>query len=207
MPASNEPLLATLGFVAAVVIVLADGRSAVAIATLVTGLCLAPLVAEASGGDTMLILLGVAVGGALALPVTRWVARRSSWIAGLDPLVPAVSTGEALFGPRSVRVAAGAATLPAASWVSFNVPIGSATTVSGVLFPAVVVCTCGAVRLLAARTVNDLAVGVAAIGLGAAAAWTVAGGVETITGMTAAAALAPGAALVVGWLSGRHEAT
>lgn len=204
--AAADPLLGTLGFVAAVVVLLADGRNAVAVVTLVSGLCLAPLAAEGSGAGAATALILVGAGASVLLVATRWLGHRLSGIAGVDPVVPVVASGEALFGPRSVRVAAGAATLPAASWVSFNVPIGTATTVSGVLFPAVVVCTCAAVRLLTARTLNDVAVGVAALGVAAAAAWAVAVGVDTVAGVAAAVAVAPAAAVTVGWLSGRHAA-
>jgi hypothetical protein len=94
--------------------------------------------------------------------------------------------------------------LPAASWVSFNVPLGSASTVTGVLFAAALVWGCGAMRLLTARTLVDVASGVAAVGLGAAAAWLIAGGVEALAGAMAAASLAPGVAITAGWLGGRH---
>ncbi|MHB8719266.1 MAG: hypothetical protein ACYDAC_10310 [Candidatus Dormibacteria bacterium] len=207
MVAVDEPLLASLGFLAAAVVTLADGRNAVGVAALVSGLCLAPLAADVAGGDATLLLVGLAALSAALLPLARRAGRRARRTAGLDPGVPVVSTGENLFGPRSIRVAAGAATLPAASWVSFNVPIGTATTVSGVLFPAVLICLCGGVRLLAARTLTDVAVGVAVVGLAAGVGWAVAGGVENLDGLAAAAGLAPAAALAVGWLSGRHAAT
>jgi hypothetical protein len=141
---------------------------------------------------------------ALAGPFSRAAARRIRWLAGVDPVVPVVAGGEAWFGPRSVRVAAGVAVLPAASWVSFNVPLGSASTVTGVLFPAAVIWGCGAMRLLTARTLVDVATGVAAVGIAASAAWFLAGGQDTFSGAIAAAALAPGAAITAGWLAGRH---
>jgi hypothetical protein len=127
-------------------------------------------------------------------------------MAGLDPVVPVVARADALFGPRSVRVAAAVLALPAASWVSFNVPVGAATTISGVLFPAALVWGCSAMRLLTARTLVDLAVGVAGVGVSGAAASLVAGGVGTLAVAAAAASLAPAAALTAGWLSGRHAA-
>lgn len=201
---ANEPLLAGLGFIAAVVVMLVDGRHAVSWASMAAGLGLAPSVAAVYGADGALLLITAAVVAALAGPLSRAVARRVSWMAGVDPVVPVVAGPEALFGPRSIRVAAGAAVLPAASWVSFNIPIGAASTVTGVLFAAALVWGCGAMRMLTARTLVDVATGVAAVGLGAAAAWLIAGGVETVDGAVAAASLAPGAAIAAGWLGGRR---
>jgi hypothetical protein len=201
---ANEPLLATLGFVAAVVVVLVDGRNAVSWASIASGLGLAPSVAAVYGADGALLLLGAAIIAALAGPLSRAVSHRVSWMAGLDPVVPVVAGPDALFGPRSIRAAAGVAVLPAASWVSFNVPVGTASTVTGVLFAAALIWGCGAMRLLTARTVVDLATGLAALGVGSAAAWLIAGGVETVAGALAALSLAPGAAIIAGWLGGRH---
>jgi hypothetical protein len=200
----NEPLLAGAGFLAAVIVVLVDGRNAVAYTSLAAAAGLAPLVGSLYGADGVIVL---AAAGGLAIllgPLTRAAAHRVSWMPGLDPVVPVVAHAEALFGPRSIRVAAGVLVLPASSWVSFNVPLGVASTVSGVLFPAAVVWGCSAMRLLTARTLVDLTVGVAGVGLSGAAGWLVAGGVDTLPGAIAAAALAPGAAVTAGWLSGRR---
>jgi hypothetical protein len=125
-------------------------------------------------------------------------------MAGVDPIVPVVGGTEGLFGPRSVRVIAAVLVLPGASWVSFNIPIGSASTVSGVLFPAALIWGCAGMRLLTARTLADIAVGVATLGIGAAAAWFICVGVDTMSTAVTAAALAPGAAIAAGWLRGRH---
>lgn len=201
---ANEPLLAGAGFVAAAIVALVDGRGAVTWASLAAALGLAGSVASAYGPDAALLLVGAAVLAAVAGPLSRAVAHRITWMAGVDPLVPVVAAGEGLFGPRSIRAAAAALILPAASWVSFNVPLGAASTVTGVLFPAAIVWGCGAMRLLTARTLVDIATGVAAIGIGTAAAWFIAGGGDAIAGAASAAALAPGAAIAAGWLSGRH---
>jgi hypothetical protein len=200
----NEPLLAGAGFVAAVVVTLVDGRNAVAWASIAAALGLAPSVAAADGADAAVLLFAAAALAAVSGPLARAIAHRTSWMAGLDPVVPVVAGVESLFGPRSIRAAAGAVILPAASWVSFNVPLGSASTVRGVLFPAAVVCGCAAMRLLTARTIVDISVGVAGVGLAAAAAWIVSGGVDTLSAAAAAAGLAPGAAATAGWLGGRH---
>jgi hypothetical protein len=204
--APNEPLLAGAGFLAAVVVTLVDGRNAVTYATVAAALGLAPSVAGFYGADAALVLVVAAAAAALMGPLSRAVARRVSWMAGVDPLVPVVAGAEALFGPRSVRVATAVLALPAASWVSFNVPLGSASTVSGVLFPAALVWGCAAMRLLTARTLLDIAVGVAALGIAAAAAWFLCAGVDTLPGAMTAASLAPGAAITAGWLRGRHAA-
>lgn len=202
--APNEPLLAGAGFLAAVVVTLVDGRNAVSYAALAAALGLAPSVASFYGADAALVLAIAAVAAALVGPLSRAAAHRVSWMAGVDPLVPVVAGAEALFGPRSVRVATAVIVLPAASWVSFNVPLGSASTVSGVLFPAALVWGCAGMRLLSARTISDIAVGVAALGIAASAAWFLCAGVDTVPGAVTAASLAPGAAVTSGWLRGRH---
>jgi hypothetical protein len=202
--APNEPLLAGVGFLAAVVVTLVDGRNAVTYAALAAALGLAPSVAGFYGADAALVLVAAAAAAAVVGPLSRAAAHRVSWMAGVDPLVPVVAGAEALFGPRSVRVATAVLVLPASSWVSFNVPLGSASTVSGVLFPAALVWGCAGVRLLSARTISDIAVGVAALGIAAAAAWFLCAGVDTLPGAVTAASLAPGAAVTSGWLRGRH---
>jgi hypothetical protein len=204
--ASNEPLLAVAGFLAAVVVTLVDGRNAVTYAALAAALGLAPSVASFYGPDAALVLGAAAAATGLAGPLSGALAHRVSWMAGVDPAVPVVAGAEALFGPRSVRVATAVLALPAASWVSFNIPIGSASTVSGVLFPAALVWGCSAMRLLSARTLADIAVGLAALGISAAAAWFLCAGVDTLPGAVISAALAPGAAVTAGWLRGRHAA-
>jgi hypothetical protein len=202
----NEPLLASAGFVAAVVVTLVDGRNAVSYASLAAALGLTPSVVIFYGADAALVLGAAAVAAALAGPLSRWLARRVSWMAGVDPLVPVVAGTEALFGPRSIRAATAVLVLPAASWVSFNVPLGSASTVTGVLFPAALIGGCAGIRMLTARTLADIAVGIAALGIAAAAAWFLCAGVETVPGAVTAAALAPAAAVLAGWLRGRHAA-
>jgi hypothetical protein len=58
--------------------------------------------------------------------------------------------------------------------------------------------------MVVGRTVEDLAVGVVMLSLGGAAAWLVRGGPDALPGAAGAATLAPLAAVVSGWLSGRH---
>ena len=201
---TNEPLLAAAGFLAAVVVTVVDGRNAVTYASLAAALGLAPSVATLYGADAALVLVAAALAAALLGPLSRAVAHRISWMAGVDPNVPVVGRSEGLFGPRSLRVITAVLVLPGASWVSFNIPIGSASTVSGVLFPAALIWGCAGMRLLTARTLADIAVGVATLGIAAAAAWFICAGVDTMSTAIAVAALAPGAALATGWLRGRH---
>ncbi|MGH7722877.1 MAG: hypothetical protein ACRENL_08635 [Candidatus Dormibacteria bacterium] len=202
--APNEPVLAVAGFLAAVVVTLVDGRRAVTWTALAAALGLAPSVASFYGANAALVLFAAAAATTAAGPLSRVLAHRLVWMAGVDPVVPVVADREALFGPRSIRVATAVLVLPAASWVSFNVPLGTASTVSGVLFPAALVWGCAGVRLLTARTVVDITVGVAALGLAAAAAWFLCAGADTFRAAVAAAALAPAAAVTAGWLGGRH---
>jgi hypothetical protein len=49
-------------------------------------------------------------------------------------------------------------------------------------------------------------VGVAALGVASSAAWFLCAGADTLASAIAAASLAPGAAIVAGWLGGRHGA-
>jgi hypothetical protein len=72
------------------------------------------------------------------------------------------------------------------------------------LFPAAYVAVCGLMRLLLARTVEDLAVAACMVSLAAAAASAL--GVEPLPlrQEAIAAALAPLSAAGVGWLIGRH---
>ncbi len=201
---ANEPLLAGAAFIAAVVVTLVDGRNAVTFASLAAALGLAPSVASLYGADAALVLVAAGLTAALVSPLSRAIARRAGRAAGMDPTVPVVSGAAGLFGPRSIRVVTAVLVLPGASWVSFNIPLGSASTVSGVLFPAALIWGCAGMRLLTARTVVDIAVGVATLGIAAAAAWFICAGVDTMATAVTAAALAPGAALVAGWLRGRH---
>ncbi len=202
---ANEPLLAGAGTLAAVVVTLVDGRNAVTFASLAAALGLSPAVITLYGADAGVLLVAAAVAAAVAGPLSRALAHRISRMAGIDPAVPVVAAAEGLFGPRSIRVAIAVLVLPAASWVSFNVPLGSASLVTGTLFPAAVLWGCAGMRLLTARTLADIAVGVAVLGIAAAAAWFLCAGVDTLAGAAAAAALAPGAAIATGWLRGRHS--
>jgi hypothetical protein len=203
---TNEPLLAAAAFFAAVVVTVADGRNAVTYASIAAAMGLAPSVASLYGAQAALVLLAAAVAAVVLGALSRALARRVGPVAGVDPSVPVVAGSDGLFGPRSIRVAIAVLVLPGASWVSFNIPLGSASTVSGVLFPAALLWGCAGMRLLTASTLGDIAVGVAVLGIAAAAAWFICAGVDTMATAAAAAALAPGAAVIAGWLRGRRAA-
>jgi len=203
----SQPALDVIAFAAVVVVVLVDRRWAVVLASSAAALGLAPDAAAFGGGWAALAMLGAA---ALA-GVGGWVGGRAgSWLhqrVGPDPRHSLVRLPEALFGPRSVRIAAAAVAVPAASWVSFNVPVGSVTVVEGRLFPIAVMFAAGAVRLLLARSVSDLGVGVAAAALATSAGWLLRGGGDPLPAAIGIAALAPVAAAFEGWLEGRRQGT
>ncbi|HEX6538328.1 MAG TPA: hypothetical protein VF155_04020 [Candidatus Dormibacteraeota bacterium] len=200
----SEPLLSFAGVVAAVVAMMVDVRGATLIAVVAVTAGLAPTVALTGGGTAVLVLAVAAAAGVGGGLLGHLAARRLPWVAGLDPRVPAFAPSRQLFGPRSARAFAAALAIPIASWVSFNVPIGEVAVVQGVLFPIAYVWGCGLLRMVVGRTVADLTVGVTMIALAAAAAWLVRGGPDALAGAAAAASLAPLAAIVSGWLSGRH---
>jgi hypothetical protein len=104
-----------------------------------------------------------------------------------------------------VRAIAAVLALPVASWISFTVPVGSVAVVQGLLFPPTFTFLCGAIRLLLARTFGDLAVGVAVIALAVVVGWFLRGGISPLPAAAGVAALAPLAAAVEQWLTGRHH--
>lgn len=201
----SEPLLSLAGVVAAVIAMMVDSRGATVIALIAVAAGLAPTVALTGGSDAVLVLAIAAVAGLVGGVASRLAARRLPWVAGLDPRVPAFAPSRQLFGPRSLRAFAAALALPIASWVSFNVPIGEVAVVQGILFPIAYVWACGLLRMVVGRTLQDLAVGVTMLALSGASAWLVRGGADAVAGAAGAASLAPLAAVLSGWLAGRHE--
>lgn len=199
-----EPLLSAAGVVAAVVAMLVDGRRAVVIASGVVALGLLPSVATTGAGPAVLVVSGAGIAAVLLGLLVSRAAQQLSSATGLNPLIPAFAPARQLFGPRSVRASLAALAVPVASWVSFNVPIGEVTTVRGLIFPMAYMWACGALRIVIARTVEDIAVGVAVVGLASAGAWLVRGEADPVPGAAVLASLAPVAAAVAGWLSGRH---
>jgi len=203
MPAS-EPLLSSLAVLMGLVAMVADGRNAVPIAVATAGIGLAPSAGAAGGDVAMLVLFAAALVAAVGALVVRLIASRALWAAGLDPSVPVFSEGRALFGPRSIRVLAAAIALPAASWVSFNAPVGAVTSVQGVLLPAAYMWLCGAFRLVVARSLADVVIGAALVGMGGGVAWLVRAGPDAFAGLLVGVAIAPAVTLLSGWLAGRH---
>jgi hypothetical protein len=127
------------------------------------------------------------------------------WLSGLDPTIPAFAPADRLFGPRSSRAFGAAAAIPIASWVSFNVPVGQIAVAEGLLFPIAYAWTCGVIRLLVARTVEDLSVGVAIVGIATGTAWLLRSGTDSFPGAVIACVVAPLAAFLAGWLNGRSS--
>jgi hypothetical protein len=202
----SAALLSAVGVLAAVVAMMVDGRRAVAIAVIFVAAGMMPTAAT-FGGAPGVAVLGA---GAVAAVLFAWAGflggRRLPWVAGLDPTIPAFAPPDRLFGPRSVRAFGAAVAVPIASWVSFNVPVGQVTTaVQGLLFPTAYAWTCGVIRLLLARTVEDLAVGVAMVSLSTGTAWLLRSGTDSVPGSAIACAATPIAALVAGWLAGRSS--
>jgi hypothetical protein len=201
----SAPLLAAAGVVAAVVAMMVDGRRAVAITAVFLAAGMAPTAAT-FGGAPGVAVLGVSGFGAVAFAWGGWAAgRRLPWIAGLDPSVPAFAPSDQLFGPRSIRAFGAAVAVPIASWVSFNVPVGQVAAVQGLLFPTAYAWTCGVIRLLLARNVEDLAVGITMVSLSTGTAWLLRSGTDSLPGAVLACALAPIVALIAGWLAGRSS--
>jgi len=202
--AASQPLLSSLAVLGGVIAMVVDSRRAVPIAVLAAALGLAPSAASVAGGSAPLVLIGAGVVGAGGAVVARLLAQQASWASGLDPSIPVFAGGSALFGPRSIRVLAAALALPAASWVSFNAPLGAVTIVRGLLLPAAYVWVCGAFRMIVARTVADIVIGAALAGFGGGVAWLIRGGPDAFGGLVVACSVAPAASVLAGWLAGRH---
>jgi hypothetical protein len=201
----SAPLLSAAGVIAAVIAMMVDGRRAVAIAAVLLAAGLAPTAATFGGAP------GVAVLGACAIAVVLlswagWLGGRVlPWLTGLDPTIPAFAPTDRLFGPRSGRAFGAAIALPVASWVSFNVPVGQVAVTEGLLFPIAYAWTCGVIRLLLARTVEDLGVGIAMVGIATGTAWLLRSGADSIPGAALVCVVAPLAAFLAGWLNGRSS--
>ena len=201
----SAPLLSVAGVIAAVVAMMVDGRRAAAIAIVFLTAGLAPTAAT-FGGAPGAAVLGACAIAAVVLAYAGWLGGRVlPWLTGLDPTIPAFAPADRLFGPRSARAFGAAVALPVASWVSFNVPVGQVTAVEGLLFPIVYAWTCGVIRLLVARTLEDLAVGVAMVGIATGTAWLLRSGNDSFSGSVLACSVAPLAAFLAGWLHGRSS--
>jgi hypothetical protein len=201
----NQPLLDLIAFAAGAVVVLVDRRRAVVVASVAVALGLFAAAAIYGGGWAAVVVLGAGAAGAVAGPLAGFIAGRMAPRPGLDPLQAVAAPHEGLFGPRSARVAAAVIALIAASWVSFNVPVGSVAPVQGALFPVAFIFTCGVLRVFLARTVTDLSVGVAAIALAVSVGWLLRGGSGPLPDAAGVIAIVPVTAAVEGWLAARHR--
>jgi hypothetical protein len=201
----SAPLLSAAGVIAAVIAMMVDGRRAVVIAVVFLAAGLTPTAATFGGGPGVAVLGACAI-GAVLLAWAGWLGGRVlPWLSGLDPTIPAFAPSDRLFGPRSGRAFGAAVAIPVASWLSFNVPVGQVTAVEGLLFPIAYAWTCGVIRLVVARTVEDLGVGVAMVGIATGTAWLLRSGADSIPGAALACVLAPLAAFLAGWLNGRSS--
>ena len=201
----SQTLIATIGFFAGLVAAMVDGPRAVRVAALAAGLGLAPTAAQVGGGPAALVPMLAGVAAVLSGTVALRAAIAFRWVPGLDPAVPVVAPPAALFGPRSVRAVGAALALPAASWVSLNVQVGGAATAHGAVFAVAYAWFAGCLRLLRARSLQDLGVAAAVLGIVAATGWLLEAGTGALPEATAAAGLGPVAAATVGWLTGRHR--
>ena len=201
----SQFLISSVALVGALVAALADGQRAVVLASAAVGIGLTPAALAVGGAPEAAVPLLAALAALLAGPLSRRLAERLPGVPGLHPLVPVVSPRVGLFGPRSVRVAATVLALPAASWVSLNVEVGGVATAHGVIFAAAFTWLVGAARLLLGRTVEDLAVGAAVVGVAGGVSWTVQEGSGALGAAALLAVLAPAAAATAGWLAGRHR--
>jgi len=202
----SQLLLDVIALAGAAVAVLVDRRWAVPVAAIAVALGLTPAAATYGGGWAAVAILVAAAAAAATGWLGWWLAARLGRQSGSDPRQPVAETREALFGPRSARVAAAAISLPAISWISFNIPIGAVTAVEGRLFPVAAVFTVGAIRLLLGRSLTDLSVGVAVVGLGVSVGWLLRGGLDPLPVAIGVAALAPAVSGLEAWLRGHRRA-
>ncbi|MGO8687196.1 MAG: hypothetical protein ACLQT7_08470 [Candidatus Dormibacteria bacterium] len=201
----NQPLLDVIAFAVGAIAVMVDRRRAVAAACVAVALGLSPAAAIYGGGWAAVVVLGAGALGGVAGPLAGLLAGRRAPRPGLDPLQAVGASREGLFGPRSVRVAAAMVALVAASWISFNVPVGSVAVVKGALFPVAFVFTCGVLRTLLGRNLTDIAVGLAVVSLAAGVAWLLRGGGGPLPDAVGVIAIAPAVSAIEGWLGVRHR--
>src|ERR1039457_1115395 len=203
---ASAALLSAAGVIGAVVAMMVDGRRAVAIAVVFLAAGLAPTAATFGGAPGVAVLGACAIAAVLLALAGSIAGRILPWLSGLDPTIPAFAPSDRLFGPRSSPAFGAAAAIPVTSWVSFNVPIDQITTaVQGLLFPIAYAWTCGVIRLLVARTLEDLAVGVAMVSVPTGTAWLLRSGNDSFPGSVLACSVGPLAAFLAGWLHGRSS--
>jgi hypothetical protein len=201
----TQSLIAALACLAAVVVAVVDGRASVRTAAVVSGLVLAPAAGSVGGTPAALVPLVAGLSAAVAGTAAQAAAERLRALPGLDPRVPVVVPRQGLFGPRSVRLFAAAVALPTASWASLNVTVGGAAVASGAVFATAYLWLVAVVRLLRARSLEELAVGGATVSLAMATGWLLQAGPGARPAAAATAAFAPVAAASAGWMLGRHH--
>jgi hypothetical protein len=203
--AAQQALISIAGLLSVVVAMLADGRRAVPLVAIVLAAGLSPELLIAGGAPAAFVFAGA---GAAAL-LLHWVGAiagsRVAPAVRFDPTIPVFAPPQQLFGRRSVRVAAAALAVPVASWVTLNMPVGEVVAIQGLLFPAAYAWCCGALRLVVARSIADLAAGISMIVVATAVGWVLRSGSDALTGALAILTLVPLCALAAGWLGGRHE--
>jgi hypothetical protein len=201
----SQTALDLIAVAGAAVGVLVDSRLAVGIAALAAAIALAPTAAIFGGGGAALTVLGAGAAAASlgwgALRLGAHLGAREARSQG-----PRVRAREALFGPRTIRAASAAVAIPASSWVSFNIPVGSVTFVEGRLFPVALVVAFGVVRLLAARNRSDIGCGIALSCLGVSVGWLLRGAGDPLPVASGIAAIASVASVVDAWLKARRPA-
>ncbi len=200
----DQTLYSSIAFVAAFIVSAVDGRRAVSWSLLAAGIGLVGTAASAAGLDGALFLAGAVAAGALFERTSEWIVRSRWQSSAQDPLREFRSVREKLFGPRSQRVIAAAIAVPSASWVSFNIPVGSVASIQGVLFAPCVLWLCGVFRLVLARTVEDVCAGAGVLFLATAVGWLERTGQSGIAEYAALLVCTAGIALLGGVLNGRY---
>ena len=201
----SQTLVAGIAFVAGMVLAVTDGPRSIRLAAVVCGLALAPAAGSVGGTPAALVPAIGGIGAALLSTTALHLARELRRVPGLDPLVPVVAPRVGLFGPRSVRVIGAVVAVAGASWTSINVEVGGAAAASGSVFAATYIWLVGVVRLLRARSVEELGVGGIAVLLASSTLWILETGPDAVAEATIPAGLAPVFAVCAGWLVGRHR--
>lgn len=204
---SNGVLLswvAVAACAAAIVVAVVDGRRAVPVAALAAAVVLAPVVVLTSDQSAALVYLAGGVLPTLAYAPTVVVTRRVRWRPGLDATSPLFVRPSALFGSRARRIAGVLFLLPAASWVSLNIPAANVATVAGTLFPVAYIGSSAVLRIFVAQTLEDFLVGVASFCVAASGYWLIRFGSSELPMVIGVELLAGAAAVTSAWAQGRH---
>ncbi len=200
----DQTLYSSIAFIAAFIVSAVDGRRAVSWSLLAAGAGLVGTAASAAGLDGALVLIGAVAAGGILERTAEWLVRNRWQSSAQDPLREFRSVQEKLFGPRSQRIIAAAIAVPSASWVSFNIPVGSVANIEGVLFAPCILWLCGIFRLVLARTVEDVCAGAGVLLLGTAVGWLERTGQGGIPEYAVLLVISAGIALLAGILNGRY---